>query len=148
MRYRCPICSFEFIGGGFCPSPYHVATMMEELPEQEDNREMKSIEYKGNLHRFGGQKTAQLLAVQQIASKEIDPMTISHVGREIDTKGVRSYLLLTFVGNRGIAFQDILNFGTARQLSLKADIGTWFPIDSPATEEQVEIELKAQEVKE
>jgi len=33
MRYRCPICSFEFIGGGFCPSPYHVATMMEELPE-------------------------------------------------------------------------------------------------------------------
>jgi hypothetical protein len=25
--------------------------MMEELPEQEDNREMKSIEYKGNLHR-------------------------------------------------------------------------------------------------
>lgn len=29
MRYRCPICSFEFIGGGFCPSPYHVAAMME-----------------------------------------------------------------------------------------------------------------------
>ena len=35
MRYRCPICSFEFIGGGFCPSPYHVATMMVELPEIE-----------------------------------------------------------------------------------------------------------------
>jgi hypothetical protein len=47
MRYRCPICSFEFIGGGFCPSPYHVATMMVELPEQEDNRERNEPTLRG-----------------------------------------------------------------------------------------------------
>ena len=140
--YRCPDCGFECIYGGVCPSISHPTTMMIEVPEEEDNTPVKQIEYTGNTHRFCDQKTGKLISVAAVSSKKLAPEIIVHVGKEINTKRSCQYLVLTFIGEREIPFQDILNFGTQRKDNLEKDLGKIFDIEpAPTGEKQVNLEL-------
>lgn len=99
------------------------------------------IEYTGNLERFSNQKSGQLVSVADPIAKTIHPMLLKHVGKDINTASVKKQIVLTFIGENGIPFVDIINYGGGRLLKLKAAIGQWFEIDSPVKEEQVNLEL-------
>ena len=140
--HRCPDCGFECIYGGLCPSISHPTAMMIELPEQEDNTPVKQIEYAGNTRRFCDQKTGKLIHVEAVASKKLAPEVIAYCGKEINTSRSCQYIVLTFIGERGITFQDIIGYGTTRLLNLEKDLGKIFDIEpAPTGEKQVEIEL-------
>lgn len=142
--YRCPECGFECKYGGICPCSLTKdhTVLLVQLPEQEDNTPVKYIERTGNTHRFCDQKTGKLIHVEAVASKKLAPEVISYCGREINTSRSCQYIVLTFIGERGIPFQDIIGYGTTRLLNLEKDLGKIFDIEpAPTGEKQVDLEL-------
>lgn len=92
-----------------------------------------TIKYEGNLNRFAGQKKGRLVHVDIMPIKEISPELLELVGMEKPTTN-RTASICTFVGEKGIPFVEVRNYGASLITKLKAEIGHDFAIDCPTTE--------------
>lgn len=103
------------------------------------------INYDGNTGRFHGQRAGKLIDIDVKLAKNIDTEVLASTGKNVPVNSVRQFIVLTFIGDRGIPFQDIINYGGARLEALKKDLGKWFEIDSPTVDAKP-LELISQEV--
>lgn len=98
---------------------------------------MKTIPCTGNTVRFADQKTARLVDVSICIVKDLAPEWIVTVlGQDKQPKG--TCLVLSYVGDKGIPFACIRNYGSASYRSLRKKIGQEYEIEQPVVEQETE----------
>ena len=100
----------------------------------------KIIKYTGNTDRFAGQRTAILLRAELQIVKEMSDELKRHVGNDAIPRG--SAILCTYIGDKGIAFSELINYGCHALSRLKKMIGQSFSIDVSPNEQQESMEEK------
>jgi hypothetical protein len=141
----CPVCKFVSPAGGACPCSvkYDCEIILNHYQDQE-KKMATAIEYTGNIERFAGQKKARLVSVEAPIAKTITSELRAHIGKDLPENSVRQFLLCHYIGEKGIAFADVIGYGGGRKLKLEKAIGTWFEIDVPVTAvKQVELDYGA-----
>lgn len=136
--FRCPEqdCGITLPIGGKCPCSY-IKGREVLLVEIEEETMANTIKFEGNTARFACQKKGRLVHVDIMPIKEISPELLELVGMEKPTTN-RTASICTFVGEKGIPFTEIRNYGASLITKLKAEIGHEFAIDCPVTEIKVE----------
>jgi hypothetical protein len=89
---------------------------------------MNTIEYTGNTERFANQKHATLLSVELQIVKEISCELITHIGNSAIPRG--SAILCVFLGDKGVPFAVLKNYGATSMSRLKSLIGDTFAINN------------------
>ena len=140
MSFYCPECQFESVTTGLCPcSDFkdHVVHLIEKVDPEMAN----VIKYTGNTERFAGQKKGTLLSSELQIVKEMSTQLKEHVGIDSIPRG--SAIRCVFIGENGIPFVELRNYGSAALHRLKGNIGQEYVIDIPATTviEPIKLEL-------
>ena len=137
----CPVCKFVSPTGGACPCSVNYDGAEIILNYFEDDRMANTIKYTGNLDRFAGQRTGKLLSAELQIVKDIKQELKDHIGGDLP-RG--SSILCVYLGEKGIPFAELRNYGSSALSRLKKSVGQVFEIDVPITAvKQVELDYGA-----
>jgi hypothetical protein len=129
MSWHCPKCKINYgqnFGNGTCPG------CNTELKEEDIMA--NTIKFTGNKDRFAGQKKGILLSADLKIVKEMSDELKSNVGEDCIPRG--SSILCVYVGEKGIPFVELRNYGSATLHKLKKSIGQEFEVDMPIPDNQ------------
>lgn len=94
---------------------------------------INEIKYTGNQDRFAGQVTGKLLSAELQIVKEMSKELLEHIGEGAIPRG--SAIRCVYVGEKGIPFVELRNYGCSALSRLKNMIGQSFTIDRPMNEQ-------------
>lgn len=130
----CPECGFGFLTGGQCPCSDSKGRTIK-LIETEEEAMSNKIKFMGNTDRFCGQRKGTLLSAGLQIVKEISPELRAHVGDDSIPRG--SAIRCVYIGEKGIPFVELRNYGSASLLKLQSSIGQEFTVDCPVVENRL-----------
>lgn len=97
---------------------------------------IRTIKQTGNISRFFGQKTAQLVDVHSKLVKKVSDELKDYTGYTFPRKG--TCIVATFIGDKGIPFTEIRPYSAASLLSLEKKLkNEVFLIDRPVKENDI-----------
>lgn len=88
-----------------------------------------AIKYTGDKSRFMGQKTGVLLESRLEIVKEMSPELKKHLGLNDLPRG--SAILCIYIGEKGVPFAELKNYGSATLSRLKKKKGERLLLDIP-----------------
>ena len=98
-----------------------------------------TIKFNGNTTRFAGQRKGILLSADLQLIKELSEELKVHVGEDCIPRG--SAIRCVYVGEKGIPFTELRNYGSATLHKLKKSIGQEFLIDAPIPDNQEKMSI-------
>lgn len=132
MSWVCPECHIDYgndRGIGICSC--HIIRGYKVNLIWEDNTMANTIKFTGHRERFANQRKGRLLSADLQIVKEMSEELKAHVGEPFP-RG--SAIRCVYIGEKGIPFVELRNYGSTALLRLRKSIGMEFEIEWPDTE--------------